>query len=1225
MSWRRVCKKVSLVEVNTRRPGRVTKCVICTFAARLLVAVALGILAPRIPVRADPLQDQFTSPPGEASPWVFWHWMNGNITREGIEADLQAMRDAGIGGAMQYDIGLHPPGPVKVRSPEWLALVRFAVEQAAARGIKLGFHCPGWTVSGGPWITPALAMQELTWSETVIEGPRELAAMLAQPPTRLGYYRDAMLVAFPTPGGDEPLLEGLKPRFLDSGGKPVPAEEIANLFGGNLDRPASVPLEMDLVFDRPVVARSLSIRLANNPQVSSTALQAWNSDLRKFEPVGEVLLRTAGTGSSQIGAASFPAVCARRFRLSFSECSRNGRVRLEQLDLRGSFRITEWPIKAGFGCEIIRPEMNRGAAQPGDCIAPDTILDLTPKLGKDGRLNWSVPAGRWTLLRLGHTPTGIHVYPPPVGGDGLECDKLSRQATDFHYDQMMKPLLKEFGPELSRKVLAYYHADSYEAGWQNWTELFPAEFRARRGYDLLRFAPALTGRVVGDLATTERFLWDLRRTIADLYANNHYGRLAERCHADGFGFSTEAYGGPFEYLQCGGRADHPMVEFWLPSNPQEDRRIPFHGVFAGRTAGRRIIGAEAFTSGEGWNQHPFSLKAIGDFMYCSGVNQFDLHVFTHQPYTNEHLRPGLTCEANGTHFDRGNTWWGPGRAWIAYLARCQSLLQTGEHMADALYFQGNDAPDSVGPFEPPLPEGDDFDACGDEVLQGATVQDGRVTLPHGKSYSYLVLPAHGRITAASLRKIAGLIRDGASVVGPRVKESPSLGDYPACVAEFDQLNRELWGADETASSGTRTVARGRVIWGTSFEKIFEQDHLAPDFDFERSAGLILHHTHRRTNATDLYFVANASDGPGWVNCRFRVAGRVPELWHPDTGTMERCALHEEAEGITRVPIWFDRRGSVFVVFRERSPNGPGLIAVQKDGENALGKLYPETLAPPAPDQNRAVTNDFTIAFWARPAGEISLPAETTAGINWGNQNWAVYPPPGHDLYGEHHAGAGVSVGRNGVCVFEHWSANAPAVLVYTAPESLTDWTHVVVVFHNGTPQLYLNGRFVRSGLVSGQIVHSGVGVAIPPSHRASPFQGGIAQISQVVGALSGTEIAALAADRPELPRAETEAPALQFTADASGATRADVWKPGRYQFIWSDGQSRDLRIGALPGAIELTNAWKVHFPPGWGAPLEIPLPKLVSWSDHPASGVRYFSGTALYETEFDRMRLTVHV
>jgi len=678
---------------------------------------------------ADDLARCFSRPPAEARPWCYWYWMNGNVTREGIIADLQAMHDVGVGGVFLMDIGIHPAGPVSYRSAPWYELVKLAVSEAKRHSIQISFHCPGWSASGGPWITPELAMQELTWSETSIEGGQEVSVMLCQPATNLGYYRDIAVLAFPTRDGDEWTLRDLKPTILDRDGKPV--LHAAAAFDGDTNTAATLLGQFELVFDRPIAARTVFIRATQANGGVSAKLLAGNEAGGTFRHVAQIRSNTSGPFSAQIGATTFPAVKASRFRWEFESREPGERAIIEELDLSGGYRDPQWVAKAGFATDQVDFGGKAEQLEPGDIIPVDQVFDLTKNLAADGTLTWTAPAGRWTVLRLGHTPTGIKIAPAPAGGDGLECDKLSREAADFHYDHFLTPLLKELGPEL-RTALAGQHVDSYEAGWQNWTRTFPEEFQARRGYDLKKYLPAVTGRIVGDVATTEKFLWDFRRTIGDLYADNHYGRLAERSHQDGLSFSTEPYGGPFECVQVGTRADVPMVEFWLPTSP-EGPKPAFHGVFAGHVAGRRIIGAEAFTSGppeEKWDSHPFSLKALGDFIWTAGVNRFVIHVSAHQPFVGERLQPGLTCGVNGIHFDRCNTWFQQGRAWIDYLTRSQALLQQGRHVADVLYFQGDDSPHGTGPFQPPLPEGYDFDGCGGETLAQLAVKDGRLALPH---------------------------------------------------------------------------------------------------------------------------------------------------------------------------------------------------------------------------------------------------------------------------------------------------------------------------------------------------------------------------------------------------------------------------------------------------------------------------------------------------------------
>jgi hypothetical protein len=868
--------------------------------AMLLTLLAMAIslsLGHTLAAAQQKLDEAFEATPPEARPWVYWYWMNGNVTREGIHADFRAFADVGVGGVLTFDIGIHPAGTVTNRSREWFGLVKFATEEAAKHGIKMSFHCPGWSASGGPWITPELAMQELTWSETTVEGPKEFTAVLPQPTKRLDYYRDVALVAFPTPPGDDPLP---KPQFASADGKLL--GEAAAVMDGDWATQSQLPLRFDLLFEQPVEARSIFLRVGRASGDFHAQLLAWEESKTAFTPVAKIQSHLSGPFSAHIGAATFRAVRARKFRLEFERGQSGDWIVIEEMELRGSFRLTNWTSKAGFATANVAASPDDAQPLPDEKIALDRVVDLTDKLDARGRLTWQAPAGRWTILRLGHTPTGVKIYPAPVGGEGLECDKLSREAADFHYDRCVKPLLEEFGPDLAKQTMAFYHVDSFEAGWQNWSAKFPREFRERRGYDLTGYLPVLTGRVVGDRTTSEKFLWDFRRTIGDLFADHHYGRLARRCHADGIGFSTEPYGGAFEGLQVSGRADHPMVEFWLPTNPQS-RKVPLIGVLAGHTTGRRIIGAEAFTSGppeERWDSHPFALKALGDYFYCCGVNRFVIHVSAHQPLTGEHLRPGFTCGLNGIHFDRGNTWWEHGaREWTTYLSRCQAMLQSGEHVADVLYFQGNDSPDGAGPFEPELPEGYDFDACNGETLARLRVQDGRVVLPDGKNYGYLVLPHHGRVTLAAMRRIAALARDGAKIVGTIPTASPSLADA-AGSDEYLRLAKEL---------------AGRVDVRLSFKDILTADKLPPDCEVAETSGMTLHWIHRRVGEAEVYFVANACREAGTAECLFRVSGKNPELWRPDTGSREPCAVYEPTGSRTRIPLSFDAAGSVFVVFR----------------------------------------------------------------------------------------------------------------------------------------------------------------------------------------------------------------------------------------------------------------------------------------------------------------------
>jgi hypothetical protein len=882
------------------------------------------------------LETIFLNPPDEARPWVYWYWMNGNVTSEGIIADLQAMKEVGIGGVFLMDIGIHPAGSVSYRSKEWYDLVRLALSEAQKRNIKVSFHCPGWSASGGPWVTPEMGMQELAWSELRINGSAKTPFLLPKPSTRLNYYRDIAVLAFPTPGEDNWSFRDLSPIIKDTNGiKIVHAEQAID---GDMNTSATLPATFDIEFSNDKPVGSVFIRIARNDGTDVATIYTWDSITKSFSKALETGLRRSGPFSAHICGGTFPMVRTQKIRVVINNTLAGAQTTVDEISFCGGYRLPEWTAKAGFNSENITRNANeRSKSRPfskESFISKEKIIDLSDRLDANGKLNWNIPPGEWTILRMGYTPTGIKIFPAPVNGDGLECDKLSIEAADFHYDHFISALMKELGKELSGKI-ANHHVDSYEAGWQNWTPKFAEEFKKYRGYDLLKYLPALTGRIVDSIPTSEKFLWDFRRTISDLFANNHYARLATRSHADGLGFSNEPYLGPFNCLQIGEAADFPMCEFWTPNTTPKQRKLKHnHGVYVGHTYGKKIIGCEAFTSespSERWNNHPYSLKGAGDFAFCSGINRLVVHVYAHQPFMDEHLRPGMTCGGNGIHFDRNNTWWYHGaKQWVEYLTRCQAMLQQGEHIADALYFQGNESPaNDIWP-EPLIPKGYDFDACCDEVLQRLQVRNGRIVLPFGKEYRYLVLPSHGLITDSLLSKIAALVKAGATIIGMPVEKSPSLSDQMTNIGGRSKLAGDLWGKNPD-NKGKRNLGNGRVIWGLPFTEILSKDALPPDFSYDDKEGILLNYNHRQTSGSDIYFVASGSDQAGWVNCRFRVTERIPQLWKPDAGVIEPLLVFRRKGDVIEIPVYFDPMGSVFVVFKNPGQKENPVVSVTCNG------------------------------------------------------------------------------------------------------------------------------------------------------------------------------------------------------------------------------------------------------------------------------------------------------
>ncbi len=729
---------------------------------------------------SDALASGFRNPPAWARPHTWWHWMDGNVTKEGITADLEAMKQVGIGGAQMFTVSQGiPPGKAGYMSPEWRIMTAFAVDEANRLGVELCIHnCAGWSSSGGPWIKPEDAMQVLAWSEVRVSGPSAMHQTLPQPKApqvyaKVDYYKDIEVYAFPTPQGSVPVVRG-----------------------------------------------------------------------------------------EQLG--------------------RTGVVRSDGLQPNISSPIAGIPKAA--------------------------IIDITAHL-RDGVLDWDVPAGDWTILRLGHVPTGIDNHPAPPEGDGLEVDKLSRHALDNHWAGMMAKVLSDVGP-LAGKSLNNALIDSYEVGSQNWTPKFRSEFRRLRGYDPMPYLPAIAGYNVQSKDVTERFLWDMRRTIADLYAENYFGYFAELCHRAGLKFSTEPYGdGGFDNIQAGSTADIPMGEFWIGGLAIESTKL---ASSIGHVYGKNVIGAESFTADDirgRFLEEPYMLKTIGDLAWCNGINRYIFHRYAMQPWMN--FKPGMTMGPWGTHLERTQTWWKEAATWLKYVARGQYLLQSGQFVADAIVYNGDNAPQDL-PYSAGqgrvVPTGYDYDGCDKKALLSMTVRQGRVVLPSGMSYSLLILPKSDFMTLQVAQKIRQLRDSGAVIIGSEPHFSPTLANWPTAESQMRQIVGPLFSRTSLKSIKSITSAVA-----------FMQIGLKPDFEYKSlSGGSKLCYIHRRLDGAEIYYVANQKYSNTSVDATFRVDDQAPELWHPESGFIEPATVYRAAGGRTTVQLNLGSAESVFVVFRKRS-------------------------------------------------------------------------------------------------------------------------------------------------------------------------------------------------------------------------------------------------------------------------------------------------------------------
>jgi hypothetical protein len=623
--------------------------------------------------------------------------------------------------------------------------------------------------------------------------------------------------------------------------------------------------------------------------------------------------------------------------------------------LHSGARVHRWEEKAGFSFLFEYESVPTPPTPSSSIIRSSDVVDLTAKMTKDGTLNWDVPAGNWTILRLGYSLTGAKNRPAVPAGLGYEVDKLSPKHTESYLSGYTGPLAQALGP-LYGKSLRYVLLDSWEAGMQNWTDEMLSEFRRRRGYDPTPYLPTLAGRVVTSGEVSDRFLWDFRRTLADMFADNHYKVATEFLHQRGIGTYGEAAGVSLEILEDTPlnkkQLDIPMGEFWARDlHPSSMYYQDVRGAAsASHVYGKTLVATESFTGG-GY-ESPYSLKKMVDYWFAQGVNRIVFHTSAHQPLDT---KPGNTMV--GTHINRNITWAEQAEGFMTYLARNCFMLQQGLFVADLAYLLNEGAPSTM-PFwgaglKPAPPAGYDYDYVNtDVVLNRMSVDaEGRIVLPDGMSYRMLVLPEIDRMTLPVLRKIRELVHNGATVLGPKPWQHPGLAGYPNADREVQALAEELWGDLDGLSRTKRSYGKGTVVWGLAPAEVLTSLRVPRDVEYSRPLDANLSWLHRRASDADIYFVANQTDRTQDINARFRVSGKEAELWHADTGEIEPAEF-SIAGGLTTVPLHLAERESVFVVFRRAAassartlPRATVTTLATIDGPWAVS--FPSNLGAPA--------------------------------------------------------------------------------------------------------------------------------------------------------------------------------------------------------------------------------------------------------------------------------------
>ncbi len=904
----------------------------------------------------------FENPPANAGPGAYWYWLGGNVTKEGITADLEAMHAAGITQPMLFSIGgvgkdSEVPQPAGALTDIWWSLVEHSVAESARLGLTLALNfCDGWATASGPWITPELSMQQLTWSALSLQGGRSFTGALPIPPAKHDYYRDIVTLAFPlAPGWEE---TSFTRKAAISTNLPLQIED-----ADRLSDPEQQAEVMDTeqagwiqyAFDKPFTLRSVTVKTPAPYGFSPGVYRAANSlevqasdDGETFRKIGALEYPKHGwqTDLNTLTHA-VPETTARYFRLVHTsltpgdyqeefDFAQDARLRFFNIVLSGEPRIHHVQSKSGAQWGSSR-RLNDADIPDASCVQLKDIVDLTSRVRPDGTLQWKVPRGRWRVLRIGYTTTGSH-NSAAGGAQGLECDRFSPEAARLQFDRWFGQALQRIGPDLAGKVLHVLHVDSWEAGSQNWSPAFREGFRKLRGYDLLPYLALMTGVPVVSAEASERVLLDVRRTINDLTQSGFFATVARLAHEQGCIFSGEPASPtyPVDGLEHAAHLDVPMGEFWLES-PRNDKPTDVKdAVSGGRIYGKKIIGAEAYTQRfMRWDEHPFSLKALGDHMFCEGINRFLLHVYAQQPFVDRARDPGMTLNGIGAFFSRTQTWWKPGKAWFDYLRRSQAILQTGVSVSDVCYFIGEDIPSRAllpRQLAVALPAGYAYDSINrDALLNLSSVQDGALVLESGVRYRVLVLPEDTMMSVELARRLSELVHAGLTMVGRPPSRSLGFADYLSADQSVREIARELWGDMDGTARTERTVGKGRVIWGKPLADVLQTQGVGPDVSLTDSADI--EWIHRRGEGWDAYFISNQSKQPKTLAATFRVRDALPELWRPDTGKVEAPTQWQRDAGGIQVSLSLDPVGSLFVVFgRSTEPAQRGSTPARREVE-----------------------------------------------------------------------------------------------------------------------------------------------------------------------------------------------------------------------------------------------------------------------------------------------------
>ncbi|MDR2754977.1 MAG: hypothetical protein LBC20_04665 [Planctomycetaceae bacterium] len=982
--------------------------------------------------------EMFKSPTSLYYPETLMFFLGGNVDKDGITADLEAIADAKISGIQLFHgytggawAGLKKQ--ITCLSPQWENLILHTATECQRLGLKFSMHnSPGWAMSGGPWIKPENAMRRLVYSRTDTENfneinpkndnsknnnsknnnpennnPENNPSTKNNPPTKIDEqkklvlpipqphenwrdYKDIATLAFPTPQDDS--RESLKPLSVKSNINFAWKEFLSGTNNHPCNLPPSPennPHWLEITFQNPVTVRTVEFSSINGfnhawcyePGIK-IEIHTTTHDNKKLELL-KVNMPQANWQDDQPISFACPDTenGTTSYRISIAN---KHNMSLKSLRLLSAARKNNWEAEAGWTLRSIVRTNDSPKQSPKTFIQQNQIIDLSNQIDKQGNLTWKIPAGKWTILRIGHVNTGMKNGPAPPEATGWECDKLNSNGANTHFNSYIGRLTNT---TLANGLLKGIHLDSWECKTQTWTQNMEENFQKHHNYPLRLWLPAIFGYIVNDHETSAKFLLDWKNVINNLFVNNYYGRMAELGRAKGLGVTFETAAGdifPADILEYYKHADVPQTEFWQPISDSNVGSLNFKPIkpaaSAMRLYGKTRLGAEALTSFQlTWDEHRNMLKEIINLNCIEGVTHLLFHTYTHNPRIDA-LPPGTSFgEARiGTPFLRGQTWWKYMPEFTNYLARLNYMLERGKPVSDILWYLGdeiNHKPDQNTPF----PKGYKYDYCNPDILLNRlSVHDGKIITPEGIAYRILWIPDNKRMTPETLEKLLTLVRNGAIVVSNPPEGLATLAGGENSQQRFNNTVKELWNItnnnknnkteNKLNSTQIHTVGKGKVLSGMSIDNAIKSLNIPPDIIGDTMW------LHRKTENADWYYVCSPV-GRGFKGELSFNNSENAEIWNPINGEIYPANITKHDTGRTSIQFNLERAESCFVVFRKSIKSSPQ----QKQNKTE------------SPHKIETLSNTWTLAFpsgWgvAEPIElkelkawkDLDLPPETKA-------------------------------------------------------------------------------------------------------------------------------------------------------------------------------------------------------------------------------------------------------